>query len=229
MSDLYDELLGDIEAANEAAEQVQQYSSYGKLTVAVQRIHWVNKQLVEVDSATYRSLPANQKQMNFVLSVDIAEFKPELTVYPMNLKYRGKEWYDTFEPSVKALFAIDKTKDELTAEVVKQLLALNGKYVRVDQVPNKGGKVSKAGNLLKSPALAEVFESREACYKAQVMRFGTGNNLEVESTPVVSNSYSDDVVNSVKMLAKLNQSASQIATSIGGGLTESDVNAILKF
>lgn len=229
MADLYDELLGDIEAANEAAEQVQQYSSYGKLTVSVQRIHWVDKQPVEVDSTTYRSLPANQKQMNFVLAVGVNEFKPELQVYPMNLKYRGKEWYDTFEPSVKTLFAIDKTKDDLTAEVVKQLLALNGKYVRIDQVPNKGGKVSKAGNLLKSPAIVEVYTSREECYKAQVARFGTGNNPEVEAAPVASNSYSEDVVNSVKMLAKLNQSPSQIAASIGGGLTESDVNTILAF
>jgi len=70
-----------------------------------------------------------------------------------------------------------------------------------------------------------LYASREEAYADYLaMRPNT-----TETAPVANKSYSEDVINSVKMLIGYGIDAKTVATKIGGGLTESDVNAILNF
>ena len=217
-------LMDDIEAGLDASEQLQRYTNYGKLEVGVEYLKWENKKPTVVDSATYKSLPASSKQMNIIIGVDIQEFKADLDFgYSRKVKFCGKDWYDILEPSIVEVFGLEGKGRELTTAAAKALFTASGKYVFVDDTPNKAGRTYN-DKVLKVPALTNIFESREAMVKEVENRFG-GLPDDI-ATPSNKSEYSQDKVDGVKKLASLGVSdPSVIAKEVG--LSVDDVNKIL--
>ena len=227
--DEFEQLYEDAEKLLEQATSFAQIGKFHSYTTA--HIWDEANGIQEVEAKTWRN-HQGFKFLNLHAQVDIQEFNTSLErgyerrvqvkAPPWNRKEADgsytrvpSDWEAIFEPS---LFTVAGVKD-----VTKALKAVEGKYVRVLDVKQQPTKRQPEPeyNTVKFDA---IFNSREEAYAAyQALRGGSG-----ETAPVVAKTYSDDVVSAVKTLAQVGQTAAQIATSIGGDLTETDVKSILE-
>jgi len=228
--DLYDDLIAESEAL---LEQATSFENIGKFHSFIIPKIWKDNSFHDVKPDEWRNYDGF-KFLELHAQVDVREFNPALEkVYERRVQVNAPPWFKK-NPDGKGSERIPSDWEgvfvpsilEITnlADANKALKAIEGKYVKIRDVKQQPTKKQPAPsyNTIK---FVQLYNSREEAYADYLaMRPNT-----TETAPVANKSYSDDVVNSVKMLAKLNQSASQIATNIGGGLTESDVNAILKF
>ena len=228
--DLYDDLIAESELL---LEQATSFENIGKFHSFIIPKIWKDNSFHDVKPDEWRSYDGF-KFLELHAQVDVREFNPVLEkVYERRVQVNAPPWFkknpdgkgsERIPSDWEAIFVPSILEITNLTDANKALKAIEGKYVKIRDVKQQPTKKQPepSYNTIK---FVQLYNSREEAYADyQAMRPNT-----TESVPVSNKSYSEDVINSVKMLAELNQSASQIATSIGGGLTESDVNAILNF
>lgn len=226
-----DEFESLFEEAEELLEQATSFAQIGKFHSYTTAMAW------DKDNGTREVTPAEWRNhqgfkfLNLHAQVDTQEFNTTLERgYERRVQVKGapwnrkeadgsytrvaSDWEEIFEPS---LFEATGIRD-----VTKALKAIEGKYVKVLDVPQQPTK-KQPDPTYKTAKIVKVYESREEAYADYLAMRPAATATEVPT----AKAYSDDVVSAVKMLAGMGKNAADIATSIGGGLSEADVKSIL--
>jgi hypothetical protein len=199
-------MLGELleEAAVQAAESGQR-SNMGRLTYGpTVYIHWNNGSRIEVDKAQYATLKRNERSAEVVIRVDVQELNPELTwTYERKVRVNSTDWFEHWRKSIIEVFDLESQVDqslsrkERDVEVgklaAKKMLELAGQYVLVNDVPQE--KQNDPDKVYRTPELAEVYDSKEACFAAYEARFGQapagGTTASAPAAPEGFGSYAE--------------------------------------
>ena len=227
---LYDDLIAESELL---LEQATSFENIGKFHSFIIPKIWKDNVFHDVKPDEWRNYDGF-KFLELHAQVDVREFNPALEkVYERRVQVNAQpffkknpdgkgsgripsDWEAIFVPSILEITGL--------TDANKALKTIEGKYVKIRDVKQHPTKKQPepSYNTIK---FVQLYNSREEAYADyQAMRPNT-----TESVPVSNKSYSEDVINSVKMLIGYGIDAKTVATKIGGGLTESDVNAILNF
>jgi len=128
--------------------------------------------------------------MELTVMVDIQELNPTLDFqYERRVMIHSKDWFEHWQRSLIEYFslagAVDETLTRKEREIETNKLVMTktreiaGKYVML--ADEEQSKQKDTDKIYRTPALMEVYESREACFDAYEERFGT---RPVGSAPV---------------------------------------------
>lgn len=140
-------------------------ANFGKLDIKPGRyVHWVDKEPVEVTPEVFNSLPAKDKSLELVFTVDIQEMNPGLEwTYERNMRPGDKDWHKIFKPALIELLGADSMKAGAYSTTLQSLV---GKYVEVHDVPQVK---NPEYNTIK---IVRIFASKDECFAAYKERFG---------------------------------------------------------
>lgn len=185
---LVQELLDEaaVAAANSGTR-----TNMGRLTLRLKYLEWVNKMPMEVGVDRYRELGKRDRSMELTVMVDIQELNPTLDFqYERRVMMHSKDWFEHWQRSLIEYYELDAeitdeslSKKERQIEINKLVMTrtgeLAGQYVLL--ADEEQSKQKDTDKIYRTPALMEVYESREACFDAYEERFGT---RPVGSAPV---------------------------------------------
>lgn len=156
--------------AEEEAQVAGGKYNYGKLKIVPRFLIWKDRQPTEIDAATYATLDARSRSLEYVFSVDVQEFNADLTfTYDRKVQVGGLDWVKTLKPSIEALQGAGATdKDHLATT----LRALNGRYICAEDVPQVPTKTKPDRAKYSTIKLTAVYETREACHAAWQKKYG---------------------------------------------------------
>lgn len=151
-------------AINEEAEKGGGGAQFGQLDIKPSRyIHWVNAQPVDVTPEVFATLPAEEKSLELMFTVDIKGMNPSLEwTYERKMRPGDKDWHKILKPSLVELLGEDSMKKGTYSATLQGLV---GKYIEVADVPQ-----------IKSPEyntikFVRIFNSKEECFTAYKERF----------------------------------------------------------
>ena len=163
----------EFDFAGQAEEEAQAASgkfNYGKLKITPRFVAWKDKQPTEIDAATYATLPARERSLEYVFGVDVQEFKPTLTfIYERRVGVGSVDWTKILKPSIEALCGKGSTDKELLAATLR---SLNGRYVCAEDVPQTPTTKNPDRAKYKTVKLTALYDSREACHAAWQEKYG---------------------------------------------------------
>lgn len=153
-------MSNDFDLLNEVQEAQTGFKQIGKLTISTKLMLWRDKKLEEASRADWVKADKSQRAMDTLFEVNIQEFKPQLGFsYSRKVRVGGLDWQKTLVPSIEALMGKDSMSEARKSET---LMALNGKYVAVMDVPEQPRKNAapdaKQYNTVK---FVKVYQSRE--------------------------------------------------------------------
>lgn len=144
-------------------------ANFGQLTIKPGRyVHWVNKEPVDVTPEVFNTLPADEKSLELLFTVDIQGMNPDLEwQYERKMRPGDKDWQKIFKPALVKLLGKDAMKKGAYSKTLQEL---NGKYVEAHDVPQiKNDEY----NTIK---IVRIFASKEECFIAYKERFGGGTD-----------------------------------------------------
>lgn len=169
--------------------------NYGKLTVKMSGISWVDRKPIRRElKKGERVNPGETLELEF--TVHISELNPALEFeYTRNTSIRKSgrvlsDWQEVVEPSLKATFG-DKYVEKLFKEP----------YVCVEDVDNVTGNTSKkTGKLLGVPKFLAVYADKAACQKARDERFGASGTTAAAPAQATATTLTPEIVGQTKAL-----------------------------
>lgn len=156
---------GNVDEAADAADTPLPRYQYGQLTIGPgQYTHWVNKQPIDVTAEEFSKLPAKERALKILFSINVQEMNPELDwSYERMLRPGESDWHKILKPSIVALMGKDSMSK---GNYSKTLQELSGKYVEaMDVTQTKNPEYNTI-------QLVRIFDSKEACFAAYKERFG---------------------------------------------------------
>lgn len=166
-------------------EQMSERVNFGKANFVVKYKHFVAKgePIVEVDEATFATLPVENRIIDLTLEIDTDEpgfdapFK-----YSRLLKMGSKDWHKIFKKSVEALFGAGSMNGGKYGTTLSQI---SGRYVEVSDVEityTKDNEIKTAGY----PQIVRIFNTRDECLAAKNARFAKSDSTPSVATATVS-------------------------------------------
>lgn len=178
----------NVATAEEEAQVASGKFNFGKLKILPRFLGWKDKKPTEIDAATYAGLEARARSLEYVFSIDIQEFKPDLRfTYERRVQVGGLDWNKILKPSLEAVIGTGSTDKETLANTLR---ALNGRYVCMEDVPQTPMKNKPERSKYSTASLVKVYETRELCYAAWQEKYGS----DTSGTPAadVPNGYTSD-------------------------------------
>lgn len=176
---LVQELLDEaaVAAANSGTR-----TNMGRLTYKLRYLQWNDHMPTETTVDKYRELGKRERSMELTVMVDIQELNPTLDFqYERRIMIHSKDWFEHWQKSLIEYFGLAEVVDEtLTRKereieinklVMTKTQEIAGKYVLL--ADEEQSKQKDTDKVYRTPALMEVYESREACIDAYAERFGT--------------------------------------------------------
>lgn len=172
-------MSNDFDLLNEVQEAQTGFKQIGKLTISTKLMLWRTDQngkrfLEEVSRSDFIKADKSARAMDTRFVIDVQELKPSLAyTYDRKVRVGGLDWQKTLAPSIEALMGKGSMSEARKSET---LMALNGKYVAVMDVPEQPRKNAapdaKQYNTVK---FVKVYQSREeALHDASEGFAGTG-------------------------------------------------------
>lgn len=177
---------------NEVNETQSSFKQYGKLTLSTKLMLWRDKKLEEASRADFMRAEKSQRAIDTIITVDIQEFKPSLGfTYERKVRVGGLDWQKTLAPSIEAIYGRGSMSEAKKSET---LMALNGKYVAVMDVPEQPRKNAQPdAKQYNTPKFIKVYASRDECLHDASEGFSTmtgANGATEVSDPMVPADYS---------------------------------------
>lgn len=156
--------------AQEEAQVASGKLNFGKLKITPRFVQWKDNQPTEIDAATYANLGARERSLEYVFTVDIQEFKPELQfTYERKVQVGGLDWSKILKPSLEAVCGKGSSDKELLAATLR---SLNGRYVCAEDVPQTPTTKKPDRAKYSTVQLAALYDTREACHAAWQEKYG---------------------------------------------------------
>ena len=151
-------------------------ANFGQLSITPARyIRWVDRQPVDVTPAEFGALPAAEKSLELLFTVDIRGMNSSLEwQYERKVRPGDKDWHKILKPALAELLGADSMKKGMYSQTLQ---SINGKYVQADDVPQ-----------IKNPEystikIVRIFANKEECFAAYQERFAAGTTPGAPATP----------------------------------------------
>lgn len=159
-----------VATAEEEAQAAGGKFNFGKLKITPRFLAWKDKQPTETDAQTYAHLDARSRSLEYVFSVDIQEFKPDLRfTYERRVQVGGLDWTKILKPSIEAVCGQGSTDKDTLANTLR---GLNGRYVCVEDVPQTPTKNKPDRSKYSTVSLVKVYDTREQCHAGWQEKYG---------------------------------------------------------
>lgn len=156
--------------AEEEAQVAGGKFNFGKLKITPRFLRWQDSQPTEIDAATYANLSARERSLEYVFTVDIQEFKPDLKfTYERRVRVGDLDWNKILKPSLDAVCGKGSSDKELLAATLR---SLNGRYVCAEDVPQTPTTKKPDRAKYSTVQLVALYETREACHAAWQEKYG---------------------------------------------------------
>jgi len=160
----------NVVTAEQEAQAASGKFNFGKLKISPRFLAWKDKQPTEIDAQTYATLGARERSLEYVFSVDIQEFKPDLRfTYERRVQVGGLDWNKILKPSLEAVCGAGSTSGDALANTLR---GLNGRYVCFEDVPQTPMKNKPDRAKYSTASLVKVYDTRELCYAACHEKYG---------------------------------------------------------
>lgn len=156
--------------AEEEAQAAGGKFNFGKLKITPHFLAWKDKQPTEITAQDYAHLDARSRSLEYVFSVDIQEFKPDLRfTYERKVQVGGLDWNKILKPSLEAVIGAGSTDKDTLANTLR---ALNGRYVCVEDMPQTPTKSKPDRSKYSTTSLVKVYDTRELCHAGWAEKYG---------------------------------------------------------
>ncbi len=138
--------------------------NFGQLNITPSRyIQWTEGQPSDVTPEVFANLPAKDKSLELMFSIDVASMNPSLEwTLERRLRPGDKDWHKTLKPSLVALLGEDAMSKGAYSATLQSLV---GKYVEVNDVPKQKNPEFNTIQFVR------IFNSKEECFVAYKERF----------------------------------------------------------
>lgn len=154
---------------DEESEKTFESSQFGQLTIKPSRyMQWVNGQPTDVTPEVFAQLPAADKSLELMFSIDVKGMNPKLDwAYERKMLLNTKAWSKILKPSIEALLGEDSMQKGAYSTTLQEL---SGKFVEAHDVPDPK---NPEYNTIK---LVQIFADKNECFAAYTERFGDSAN-----------------------------------------------------